>query len=152
MTSIVLFGSVGVAVDCLEWLLDQREYSERGVVCSTEPPSPWRIAQDDRNIAQEAPHLGVPIYDLDTAPSADLGLSVRFHRILRRRHLDRYRLGVVNLHRAPLLGLRGSMCEYIVLHERRSTYGASLHWMGEGADSGVCSSANAFRSNRRIRP
>lgn len=127
---------MGVAVECLEWLLAQPQFQVLGVVCSPDPPSAWRVAAGDRNMADEAPKLGVPIYALEDAPAADLGLSVRFHEIFRRRHLERYGLGVVNLHGAPLPEMRGSMCEYIALHEGHSHYGASLHWMDEGVDTG----------------
>ena len=133
---ILLFGSIGVAVDCLEWLLDQREYAVIGVVCSLGPISPWRQATGDRNMAEEAPRLGIPIYSLDDAPPADLGLSVRFGEILRRRHLDRYRHGVVNLHGAPLPEMRGSTCDAMAIIEGRREYGASLHLMDEDMDSG----------------
>lgn len=129
-------GSMGVAVDALDWLLGQPQFAVAGVVCSTDPPSAWRVAANDRNMAQEVPARGLPLFTLDTMPPADLGLAVRFHQILRRRHLDRFGMGVVNLHGAPLPDLRGSMCEYVALHDGHAEYGASLHFMDEGADSG----------------
>jgi methionyl-tRNA formyltransferase len=144
MTSITLFGSMGVAVECLEWLLGKPEIEVRGVVCSRDPVSAWRAAIGDRNMAGVAPALGVPMFDLDDAPPADLGLSVRFHQILRRRHLDRYRLGVVNLHGAPLPEMRGSFWEALAIIEGRLEYGASLHFIDEGIDSGPILAVERF--------
>ncbi|PYI57187.1 formyltransferase family protein [Paenibacillus flagellatus] len=85
-----------------------------------------------------APLLGVPIFSLDDLPliEADLGLAIRFHQILERKHLGRFRLGIVNLHGAPLPELRGSMCDAVALMEGASSFGVTLHWMDEGVDTG----------------
>lgn len=136
VTTVVLFGSLGVAVDTLEWLLEQPGFTVLGVVCSRADRSPWRVETGDRNMIDHAPRLGVPVFDLDDAPAAEIGLSVRFHQILRRHHIDRYRLGVVNLHGAPLPEMRGSMCDAAAILEGRTEFGASLHWMNDKADAG----------------
>lgn len=143
-TSLVLFGSLGVAVECLEWLVEQPLYEVLGVVCSLDPPSAWRIQTGDRNMAEAAPRLGLPMCDLDGMPAADLGLALRFHRILRRRHLDRFRNGVVNLHGAPLPDMRGSMCDAAAIVEGRREFGTSLHFMDEGVDSGPLLAVDRF--------
>ena len=109
-----------------------------GVVCSRDAPSAWRQLVGDRNMIDEVDRLGLPPVELEDLPAlgADLGLSFRFHRILRRRDLDAFSLGIVNVHGAPLPEMRGSMCDAAALLEGRSEFGASLHWMDEGIDSG----------------
>jgi methionyl-tRNA formyltransferase len=75
---------------------------------------------------------------------ADIGLSVRFHEILRQQHLDRFRLGVVNLHGAPLPDMRGSMCDAAAIIEGRTEFGTSLHWMDTGIDTGPILAVRRF--------
>lgn len=135
---LVLFGSLGVAVECLEWLLERREFEVIGVVCSRRPISQWREAVGDRDMQREARRLGVPLLTMDDVLNveSDIGLSVRFHLILRQAHLDRFRKGVVNLHGAPLPEYRGSMGDAVALLEGQTEFGASLHWMDRGIDTG----------------
>lgn len=137
-TTVMLFGTLGVAVRCLEWLLAQPDYRVVGVVCAREPRSAWRRAVDDRDMQEEAPRLGVPLLTMDDVLGlrADIGLSVRFHQLFRPAHLRRFRLGIVNLHGAPLPDMRGSMCDAMAIVEGRGTFGATLHWVDEGVDSG----------------
>jgi methionyl-tRNA formyltransferase len=137
-TRVVLFGSIGVAVECLEWLLSLEQVEVIGVVCSNEPPSAWRVTIGDRDMREVAPACGVPTLTLDDllTVEADIGLSLRFHQILRKQHLERFRLGVVNLHGAPLPEMRGAMCNVMAIIENREHFGVSLHWMDTGVDSG----------------
>ncbi|HEY3265337.1 MAG TPA: formyltransferase family protein [Armatimonadota bacterium] len=136
---IGLMGSLGVAVECLEWLNSRPEFEVTGVVCSREPRKPWRVATQDRDMQEAARELCVPMVSLDELCELrpDIGLSVRFHQILRRRHLDSFRLGVINLHGSILPEMRGSMCDAMAIVENRPEFGASLHWMDEGIDSGA---------------
>ena len=135
---LVLLGSLGVAVDCLDWLLTQPPFDVLGVVCASGPVAQWRRTTGDRDMQVVAPQLDVPLFELDDLPrlQPDLVLSVRFHAILRRRHLQSARLGVVNLHGAPLPEMRGSMCDAMAIAEGRAEFGTSLHWMDEGIDTG----------------
>lgn len=135
---IILFGSLGVAVDCLEWLLTQHEFEVLGVVCSREPRSKWRIVVGDRDMQEEARRFSIPLLSLEDVVSleADIGLSVRFHQILSERHLKRFRKGVVNLHGAPLPEYRGSMGDAMAILDGKDFFGSSLHWMDEGIDTG----------------
>lgn len=136
---IGLLGSLGVAVACLEWLRSRPEFHVAAVVCSQDPPKAWRIATKDRDMQLAARELCVPIVTLGEMCELglDIGLSVRFHQILRRRHLGSFRLGVVNLHGSILPEMRGSMCDAMAIIEDRSEFGAVLHWMDEGIDSGA---------------
>lgn len=152
-TKLVLFGSMGVAVDCLEWLISCDEYEVLGVVCSLEPRAEWRNVVGDRNMLEEAGRLGVKILKLDDlcAPGfmADIGLSVRFHQILKQRHLERFQLGVINFHAAPLPKYRGAMALNAALLEGANTFGITLHWMDEGVDSGDILVTEHFEISRK---
>jgi methionyl-tRNA formyltransferase len=146
---LVLFGSMGVAVDCLKWLLSEDKFEVIGVVCTRKPRSAWRIAVDDQDMQEAAVRWGVPLLTMDDVLEleADIGLSVRFHEILRPKHLKRFLLGVVNLHGAPLPDMRGSMCDAAAIIEGRSEFGTSLHWMDKGIDTGPILAVRRFPIN-----
>ncbi|NHN29391.1 methionyl-tRNA formyltransferase [Paenibacillus agricola] len=143
---LVLFGSLGVAVDCLRWLLTEDSFEVLGVVCTRKPRSAWRLELDDPDMQEAAIEWGIPLLTMDDVLSmeADFGLSVRFHEILRPQHLARFRLGVVNLHGAPLPDMRGSMCDAAAIVEGRSEFGTSLHWMDKGVDTGPILAVRRF--------
>ncbi|MCG7408986.1 formyl transferase [Paenibacillus sp. ACRRX] len=136
--NLILLGSMGIAIECLEWLLTRPDFRIAGVVCSREPMSAWRKTIQDRNMLEVAEERGIPILDMDDLQhvQADIGVSVRFHKVLRRSHLNRFKLGVINLHGAPLPEMRGSMCDAAAIMEGRKEYGTSLHWMNERVDAG----------------
>jgi methionyl-tRNA formyltransferase len=142
----VLFGSMGVAVECLHWLLEQPEFDVIGVVCSREPRSKWREKINDKDMQEEAKRLSIPLLALDDVLrlEADIGLSVRFHQILKRSHLSRFRKGVINLHGAPLPEYRGSMGDAMAILEGRDHFGVDLHWMDEGIDTGDIIASERF--------
>ncbi|MDF2713165.1 MAG: hypothetical protein K0R28_90 [Paenibacillus sp.] len=144
---IVLFGSMGVAVECMEWLITRPEFDVIGVVCSREGRSKWREAVNDRDMREVAPGLGVPLLTLDDVLllQADVGLSVRFHQILQESHLDRFRLGCVNFHGAPLPEIRGAMGNIMAVLSGYDYFGASLHWMDRGIDTGDLLAVERFR-------
>lgn len=143
---ILLLGSLGVAVDCAEYLQHRGDVDLLGVVCAQSGRSAWRVAVDDRNMFDEAERLGLQMFDLESVQDLqpDLGLSVRFHQILRKRHLDAFSLGVVNLHGAPLPEMRGSMCDAAALLQGKSSFGTSIHWMDEGIDEGDILAVDRF--------
>lgn len=143
---LVLLGSLGVAADCLEWLVDKPRFELLGVVCATGPIARWRQVTGDRDVRAVAGELGVRLLNLDDLVQLkpDLALSVRFHAILRKRHLRSARLGVVNFHGAPLPEMRGSMCDAMAIIEGRPRFGASLHWMDEGIDTGELLAVERF--------
>ncbi|MBG9737717.1 formyltransferase family protein [Paenibacillus alvei] len=135
---LIIFGSIGVSVQCLRWLMAREDVHIIGVVCSRAPMSAWRAAIGDEDMQQVAPTLGIPLLTLDDILrlEADIGLSVRFHELLRSEHIARFRYGVVNLHGAPLPEMRGAMCNIMAILENRQQFGTSLHWMDDGIDSG----------------
>jgi methionyl-tRNA formyltransferase len=143
---LILFGSMGVAVNCLEWLMTEERFEVLGVVCTRKPRSAWRLKLNDPDMQEAAREWGIPLLTMNDVldMDADIGLSVRFHEILRAQHLARFRLGVVNLHGAPLPDMRGSMCDAAAILEERTEFGTSLHWMDKGIDTGPILAVRRF--------
>lgn len=144
---IILLGTLEVAIQGLEELLQHPLVDLLGVVCSDAPLSEWRKLHRERSMPEVARKLNVPLLSLDAACSLnpDLGFAIRFHQILRSEHLNSFKRGVVNLHGAPLPRYRGSMCDAAAILNNDSVFGASLHWMDTGVDSGPVITRKFFR-------
>lgn len=131
-TSIVLMGSLSAAAACFDMLRANPRLDITAMVCRDDDPR----EPGERYAIDLARQHTVPVHTLETMPRADLGLAIRFDQVLRARHLARFERGVINLHGAPLPDMRGSMCECAAILEERAQFGASLHLMDEGVDTG----------------
>ena len=131
--SLVLMGSLSAAAQFFDFIREHPRLDLVAMVCRDdnrrEPGESYAIDKAREN--------GVPVHSLETMPAADLGLAIRFDQILQQRHLDRFGRGVINLHGAPLPEMRGSMCECAAILEGASHFGASLHLMDGGVDTGA---------------
>ena len=52
---VVILGSLGLAVEFLEWLLSRQGVDMVGAVCSRQPMKPWRTLTGDRDMQSVAP-------------------------------------------------------------------------------------------------
>lgn len=125
-------GSLSAARQSLEFLLSNDRFKCVAVVCREDRPRQTGESYTI-DLARDA---GIPIVSLDEMPDAEIGLAVRFDQILSAAHRARFRFGVINLHGAPLPEMRGSLCECAAILEERDTFGASLHLMDDGIDTG----------------
>jgi len=75
--------------------------------------------------------------ELDNSVSYDLGLSLSNFHILKGKHIDLFKKGVINFHGAPVLWYAGSATPvYHVLTKDTPEWGYTYHYMDEGIDSG----------------
>lgn len=130
--SVVLMGSLSAASEAFDILRADPFFDLAAMVCRDDDPR----EAGERYAIDRAREHDVPVRTLETMPTADLGVAIRFDQILRARHLERFVLGVVNLHGAPLPEMRGSFCECAAILERRGEFGVSLHLMDDGVDTG----------------
>ncbi|MEE4200327.1 formyltransferase family protein [Erythrobacter sp.] len=130
--SAVLMGSLSAASECFDFLMSDENFDLVAVVCRDDDPR----QVGEQYVIDRARRAGVAVCALDNMPSADVGIAVRFDRILTPAHRARFSRGVVNLHGAPLPEMRGSLCECAAILEGREQFGASLHLMDDGIDTG----------------
>ena len=67
---------------------------------------------------------------------ADLGISVRYNRILRPEVIARFPRGIVNTHGGILPEYRGSYCNINAILNGEKEYDVTLHYIEEGVDTG----------------
>lgn len=131
---IVFFGSIPVARKCLE-VVHAHPGAEVIGVCADPLKGTWRNEQTVWDYAYSA---GLPIIDHEDIPEMepDLGLSVRYHRILKSHTLAQFAEGVVNIHGGLLPEYRGSYCNIHAILNGEKEFGVTMHYMDEGVDTG----------------
>ena len=79
----------------------------------------------------------------------DLVFSVLHGRIFKSDHLKNSKLGVINLHPAPLPKYRGCNSYAHAIMNGESEYGVTMHYVDEGIDDGPIIAQNVFKIDKR---
>lgn len=133
-TRVVFFGSIGIAKRILEEIVLSRELDLLGVCCEKTINS-WR---DEETVYEFAVKNHIPILELSQVSelNADLGISVRFNKIIRENVIESFRLGIVNTHGGILPEYRGSYCNINAILNNEKEFGVTLHYIQPGVDDG----------------
>lgn len=134
MIKIVFFGSIGIAKKILQELILTQNIELMGVCCESRINS-WR---NEESVYDFAKKMKIPIlaYDDIIGNKYDLGISVRYNRIIPQSIIDSFRLGIVNTHGGILPEYRGSYCNVNALINGEAYYGVTLHYIDSGVDTG----------------
>ncbi|MCK8816297.1 hypothetical protein MWH28_02830 [Natroniella sulfidigena] len=137
MKKIVFFGSIPIATKCLRLLIQNKEADLLGVCC-TSLNSNWRKKQDNIPVYQYCQKNKIRILThseiLDLDP--DLGISVRYHRIISSEVRNKFKEGIVNTHGGILPQYRGTYTNIHAIINEEDEYGVTLHYIDEGIDTG----------------
>lgn len=133
-TKVVFFGSIGIARRILEEIVLAQDVDLLGVCCEKLINS-WR---DEVSVYEYIEKKGIPILELSQVPElkADLGISVRFNKIISDNVINSFRLGIVNTHGGILPEYRGSYCNVNAILNGETEYGVTLHYIQPGIDDG----------------
>ena len=139
---IVIFGDLPIASKVGNYLLNHEKSELVGAVIGNRTPTnndPW----DDGILLEEfCKQNSIPTYNLKEflesfkVKELDLGLSCRFSKILKKDHIDVFKLGMVNFHGGllPEFGGLYSSCHTIL--EKSPVGGGTIHFIDEGIDTG----------------
>lgn len=134
MKKIVFFGSIGLAKRCLEEIIMKQDIKLLGVCCS-ELSTTWR---KDESVYSFAINNKIPILSFDEVEklSPDIGISVRYDKIIPETTINSFKQGIFNTHGGILPEYRGSYCNINALINNEKEYGVTLHYISKGIDSG----------------
>lgn len=134
MKRVVFFGSIGVAKRILEEIVLTRDIALVGVCCQ-KMENTWRA---DEGVYEFCQRNGIPILDDDYIVNAkpDLGISVRYNRIIRESVINAFKHGIVNTHGGILPEYRGSYCNINAIINGETEFGVTLHYIDTGIDTG----------------
>lgn len=135
---IIFMGSRPIGYHCLKYLLDNKKTLDievMGVLTEECKRFDKKLSLDGlakKNDIKVMPNLGryLKIKDFDIL------ISVQYHEILKTRHIDKAKQIAVNLHMAPLPEYRGcNQFSFAILNNDKE-FGATIHQLCEGIDSG----------------
>lgn len=131
---VVFFGSIGIAKRILEEVILSRNIELLGVCCE-KSINPWR---SEESVYDFAIRKRIPILELNDVADlhADLGISVRFNKIIRENVITSFKRGIVNTHGGILPEYRGSYCNINAIINGEELYGVTLHYIQPGVDDG----------------
>lgn len=131
---VVFFGSIGIARRILENIILKKDVELLGVCCE-QTINDWR---GEESVFHFVNKNRIPILSLENISglSADLGISVRFHKIIPENVISSFRLGIVNTHGGILPEYRGSYCNINAILNDEKEYGVTLHYIQPGVDDG----------------
>ncbi len=132
---IVFLGSKPVGFYCLEYLLSQKHALNVNIkAVGTQQHKEFGRQKDVPTLAlQHGIHLLEPEEEI---PACDLIYSVQYHKILSEQQINRAAQIAVNLHMAPLPEYRGCNQFSFAIIEEAKTFGATIHVLEKGIDSG----------------
>lgn len=139
---VIVFGSIPLATKMLKYFLSRDGVEVAGVVCERSHVRFRNHYFNEPSVYTVALERGVPVYALNEvaalaqATRLTLGFSGRFNRILSKETLQAFERGVVNMHGGPLPAYRGVHGNIHALLNGETTFGAALHFMDEGVDTG----------------
>lgn len=144
---IVFLGSTGFSVDILEGLLASGHDVTKIIALSDRPAGRGRKlrATPVKIAASGCPGITLVEYEEYTAGSAEsgsagrekgLGVVAAFGKIVPRSFIDRFPLGIINVHPSLLPKFRGAAPVHRAIMEGHAVTGVSLACLDEGIDTG----------------
>lgn len=133
-TRVVLFGSIGIAKKCLEEIILDKDIEFLGACC-VPLDNTWR---EEDSVYEYCKKNNYPILEMEDVKSlnADVGFSIRFNQIIDQDTIRSFSKGIFNTHGGVLPEYRGVYSNVNALINDEDKYGATLHYVDTGIDSG----------------
>jgi len=138
MKKVVFLGSKPIGFFCLNYLLEKAKEVEVEVIAVFSNENNKFGGGSFRELCEVK---NIPFYSSidklnEIDQSIDYLISVQFHEILKKEHLNTAKERAVNLHMAPVPEYRGCNQFSYAIYNQDSSFGTTLHIMDEGIDSG----------------
>lgn len=144
---VVFMGSKEIGLACLDHLIASQlklDFEIAGVLSNNRT-----LGVQEGSISESAQKNGIPILkDLDEfikLPEVDIVISVQYHQIFKKIHLQKASQHNINLHMAPLPEYRGCNQFSFAIINGDTEFGTSLHIIDEGIDSGPLIAEKRFK-------
>jgi len=130
---IFFLGSKKIGLECLKILFNQQNklnYEIIGVLTNSKSKTIEEYSlKNNLNIFKS-------LDELLNLPIVDIIISVQYHEILSLNHIQKAKELAINLHMAPLPEYRGCNQFSLAIIENKKIFGATIHKIDEGIDSG----------------
>lgn len=139
MKKVIFFGSIPTATKCLKHIINNYgESIDLLGVCCTPMESSWRKNQEEITVYEFAKKNNIPILShLEVEElSPDLGISIRYNKLLKDSTIGVFKEGIYNSHGGILPEYRGTYCNIHSILNNESKFGVTLHKISKGIDTG----------------
>lgn len=143
---VVFLGSKEIGSECLEILLDVGR--EAGINIIGVLTNDRILFPESRKVSDIAAENGIPVLDsLDeylALDNVDVTISVQYHLLLKRVHIEKAARIAVNYHMAPLPEYRGCNQFSFAILDEADEFGTTVHVMDESIDGGAVIAERRF--------
>lgn len=147
MKTVYFLGSKKIGSECLKTLYDYQKKKELRILAVLVNP------KNSEDIIKFCKLKKLPILNslssLIEQKQADLLVSVQYHQILKKEHIQKAKLAI-NLHMAPLPEYRGCNQFSFAIVDKAKIFGTTLHRLEEGIDSGDIIAERRFKIPQNI--
>ena len=147
MKKIVFFGSKKIGLECLQVLFlaqEKLKFEIVGVLTNERGKDIIGFCKKNSlSIIKNLNHLLK--FDL-----FDIGISVQYHEILKKQHINRAKEVMINLHMAPLPEYRGCNQFSFAIMNGANIFGTTIHKIDSGIDSGDILFEDRFPISNKI--
>ena len=134
MKKIVYLGSKSVGYNCLQHLFKHRHDLEIELVGVLTNPHGEKIIDFCK---EKSIKILSNLDEFINMESCDIAISVQYHDILKKQHIEKAKEIIINLHIAPLPEYRGcNQFSYAIINGDKE-FGTTIHRLEEGIDSGA---------------
>lgn len=130
---VVFLGSKDIGLKCLKILNENQaiySYKLVGVLTNSR-------GEDIKNYAiKNNLNLIYSLEDYLTIADIDITISIQYHEILKKIHIEKAKELIINLHMAPLPEYRGCNQFSLAIIDNKKIFGTTIHKLEEGIDSG----------------
>ena len=134
---IIFLGSKPIGYECFKFLIDKKDTLKIDIVgIHTNENS---VIKNDKSLLELARSNNIYVLkstDEILKIQSDFIISVQYHKILKKEHIESTGSLAFNLHMAPLPELRGCNQFSFALYNSFNIFGTTLHVIDEGIDSG----------------
>jgi methionyl-tRNA formyltransferase len=134
MKKVAFLGSKKIGYECLKLAIDHSGIDVVAVLTAAANPLDGQETVADLCKENEIPVL--PSLQELADKDIDILISVQYHEILKKRHIELAKDVAVNLHMAPLPEYRGCNQFSFAIIDQKREFGTTLHRLEEGIDSG----------------
>tara|TARA_Y100000816_G_scaffold282403_1_gene258070 strand:+ start:219 stop:983 length:765 start_codon:yes stop_codon:yes gene_type:complete len=142
MIKVLLFGSLPLATKVAQLILENNNFKLIGVVVDKEIFSANDPFKDTLSLKDFANKQNIQVFNFDDLEKnfskydLDIGLSVRFSKILNKEKINLFRNGIINFHGGLLPEFGGLFSSVHTVLQSSDIGGGTLHFMDEKIDQG----------------
>lgn len=136
MKNVILFGSIPMATKVLKLIIEEEKLNLIGVCCKNMDSS-WRNELTVYDFCQDN-NIKIMTHEevINSSVSLDIGFSIRYHKILSEELINKFSIGIINVHGGILPFYRGTYANIHAIINDEDEYGVTLHFIDPGVDTG----------------